>query len=199
MKKNFHSYIIQRRFVVVLSLIILALIFFFNNTDFIVRAILTIIFIILFYIIDHLFDLRYRHYHYLFVIIIAVSSFLLSPLYFKFIYYDKVLHFFFSILLSSLIFHLVSKLKLALKWKIVFTFFIVVACLGLFEIGEYILDLFFDFKFQGVFLRNIQTLEKFHVVQSPIDDTMSDLIFGVVGSALYLITAFLKKLINRTP
>ena len=66
-----------------------------------------------------------------------------------------------------------------------FTFFIVVAILGLFEIGEYSLDYLFDLKTQGVYIRELGGLEKLNLIIDPLTDTMTDLIFGTLGSIFY--------------
>ena len=73
-----------------------------------------------------------------------------------------------------------------MKWKITFIFFIVVGSLSLFELGEYSLDYFFDFKLQGVFLRDLQGLEKFNIIMDRIDDTMIDIAIGVIGTMYYI-------------
>ncbi|MEK6850386.1 MAG: hypothetical protein AABX85_02325 [Nanoarchaeota archaeon] len=94
----------------------------------------------------------------------------------------------------SIIFYMISKLHLELKWKIVFAFFIVVAILGIFEIGEFAMDSFFNYKLQGVFLRDIQGIEKFHIIMDPLKDTMIDMIFGILGAGVYCITfAFIMR------
>jgi len=87
---------------------------------------------------------------------------------------------------------MVNRLQLALKWKITFSVMSVIALLGMFEIGEYILDLLFNLKLQGVYLRDLSGLEKFHLLQNPLDDTMVDLAFGILGSSLYGFYAWLK-------
>ena len=73
-----------------------------------------------------------------------------------------------------------------MKWRLTFIFFIVVGSLSLFELGEYGLDYFFDFKLQGVFLRDLQGLEKFNIIMDRIDDTMIDIATGVIGTMYYV-------------
>src|SRR5205085_1505098 len=92
--------------------------------------------------------------------------------------YDKIQHFIFPMLFFSMIFYMVNKLNLALKWKLAFTFMTVITFLCLFEIGEYLLDSFFNLKLQGVYLRDLKGLTKFNLLQNPLDDTMADLSFG---------------------
>ena len=132
------------------------------------------------------------------MIIIAVSSFLLSPLYYVYPQYDKIQHLLQPIMLSSIIFHMIWRLDLKLKWKIVFVFFVVVGILGIFEIGEFLLDFFFDMKLQGVFLRDIQGLEKYNLLLDRNDDTMIDLSLGTIGSGIYsFVMYFYLKRKNR--
>ncbi|RZD30737.1 hypothetical protein CXT76_01780, partial [Candidatus Parvarchaeota archaeon] len=94
-------------------------------------------------------------------------------MYFLYPQYDKFQHLIQPILFSSIIFFMISKLKLELKWKLTFTFFIMVGLLSIFELGEYILDYFFNLKLQGVFLRNLQGLEKYNILMDRNDDTMT--------------------------
>jgi len=54
------------------------------------------------------------------------------------------------------------------------------------EIGEYLIDQFWDLKLQGVYVWNIGGVEKFDLIQSKIDDTMMDLIFGSLGALTFV-------------
>lgn len=186
-----HSYHAKRWATLVLALVILAMVYFFKDESFLLRAVSAAAFIIFFYAVDHWFDIRFKHIHYIFIVVIAVASLLLSPLYYIYPQYDKIQHFAQPILVCSIIYHMVSHLKLELKWRLVFTFFIVIGILGLFEMAEYTLDRMFDWKLQGVYLRDIAGLEKFDVVIEPIDDTMYDLFLGVVGTCVYALAVFL--------
>lgn len=175
----------KRLLVISLSILLLLMIYFFKESTTLLRALSTIAFITFFYIIDHLFDVKFRKIHYLFIILIGISSLMLSPIYFLHPQYEKAQHLIQPILVSSIVFHLINKLNLEKKWKLIFTFFAVISILSLFEIGEYALDIFFDFKLQGVFLRDVYGLEKFNIVLEPLDDTMIDLMFGILGSCFY--------------
>ncbi len=178
----------RKRIVVIgISLFLLILFYTFKNTSFLARTLSTISFLFLFYIIDHFFDVKFTEKHYLYIIFIALTGLMLSPLYYIYPNYDKILHFVLPMMLGSIIFHMVSKLKIKLRWKLLFVFLIVVGFVGVHEIGEYWLDQFFDFKLQGVFLRDIQTLEKYKILMDRIDDTMIDMTFGLFGSALYVL------------
>jgi hypothetical protein len=180
-----HHYRSKRYSILGLSILVLLMIYFFKDGSFILRAVSTAAFLIFFYIVDHVWDIRFGKRHYVYIVIIALASFLLSPLYFIYPNYDKIQHFIQPMLVFSITFHMVSKLKLELKWKLAFTFFIIVGILGLFEIGEYTLDHLFDMKLQGVYLRDFRGIEKFNLLVDPIDDTMIDMVFGVFGACLY--------------
>lgn len=194
-KELHHSYIYRhkRRTVIALSTILLLMIYFFHDSSFILRALTTIGFLLFFYFTDHFFDIKFKPVHYLIIILIAIVSVMLSPLYFIYPNFDKVQHFINPILISILIFHAIDKLNLELKWKITYTFFITAGILGLFEIGEFTLDRLFNLKLQGVYLRDYSGLDKFNLIQEPLTDTMDDLILGYTGSLLYAITMFIKK------
>jgi len=89
-------------------------------------------------------------------------------------------------------------LKLKLKWQLFFVFFVVIGSLGIHEIGEYLLDYFFNLKLQGVFLRNLQGLEKYDVLLDRIDDTMIDMSLGIIGTFVYVSSHWVwKKYIKK--
>jgi hypothetical protein len=187
----------KRLFLIAFSLFLLLTLYLFENASTTLRIVSTIASLFLFYSFDHLFDIRFQKKHYFFMFLIIVSGFLFSPLYFVYPNYDKVQHFIQPLLISSLLFFMISKLHLELKWKLFFVFFIVVGLLGIFEIGEYLLDYLFDFKLQGVFLRDAYGLEKLNLLMDPLTDTMVDLSYGILGSAIYCVCIaiyFRKKL-----
>lgn len=180
------EYLYKRRVILVLSVLIGLMVYFFRNSSFLLRAATSIEFLILFYLIDHFLEVRFKPRHYVFIILITIFSLLLSPLYFVYPNYDKIQHLAQPILLSSIIFFTVNKLKIELRWKLLFTLFIVIGILGLFEISEYALDNLFDLKLQGVYIRDLQGLQKFNLITEPLDDTIMDLILGVAGGAVYI-------------
>lgn len=185
-KTNFHiSYKMKRRIIIGISFFVLILLYIFKNTSYLVRSLSVIGLLTVFYMTDHLFKLEFKKKHYLFIVIIAFSSFLFSPFYFVYPNYDKIQHFIQPMMFASIFFHVVSKLKLDYKWRFVFVFFIITSLIGIFEIGEYYLDYFFNLKLQGVFLRDLQGLEKYNLLQNRIDDTMIDMSFGVLGALFY--------------
>lgn len=175
----------KRRVILITGIILVVLLYTFKNTSFFVRSLATLSVVALVYLVDHYFDAQFKTWHYVIVYVMAIGGFLLSPLYFIYPNYDKIQHFVFPILFSTLVFHLVSKLRLHRRWELFFTFAIVVGGLTLFELGEYGLDYFFDLKLQGVFLRSITGLEKFEILMDRIDDTMVDLMWGIGGALTY--------------
>lgn len=182
------AYKIKQAFVITFSSILLLAAYFFENAPFILRVVSAIEFLLIFYLIDHFFEVRFRAKHYMFMLIIATSGLLLSPLFFIWPNYDKIQHFIQPMLICSILLFMISKLKIKYRWQITFAFFITVAILGIFEIGEFTLDNLFDMKLQGVYLRDMQGLEKFNLFMDPLNDTMVDLIIGTIGSGLFVLT-----------
>jgi len=196
MKEKRHlPYHIKRRIVIAIAILILAVLYFFRNLSDIIITASAISMIVLFYLIDHLFDVRFKVRHYVFVTIISIAGFLLGELYTIYPIYDKVLHFFIPLLFTSIVFHMTSNLNLKRKWQILFALFIVIGGVGLFEIAEYSLDYFFNLDLQGVAIRKVQEFSVFlEVVQEPLDDTMIDMVFGVLGAIVYsLFIAFFAR------
>ena len=189
----------KRRVIWFFSIFLVLMLYFFQNSSFLLRAVTSLEFLILFYLIDHFFNVRFLPRHYVYIFVIAIVSILLSPLYFVYPSYDKVQHFVQPMLICSIIFFIVSKLKLELKWKLIFAFLITFSILGLFEIGEYVADNLFNLKLQGVYLRDLSGFKKFNLVTEPLDDTMQDLILGFLGSGLYTLANgfYLKRIKKR--
>jgi hypothetical protein len=185
MNKEAYIYRHKRRSVFFLSAILLLMMYFFKDASFFLRATTFIAFTVFFYFIDHFFDIRFKSRHYIFIIAIAFFSLLLSPLYFIYPQYDKIQHLIQPMLVSSIIFYMITKLPIKLKWKITFTLFITLGIIGIFEIGEYALDYLFDLKLQGVYLRDLSGFQKFHLLEDPLDDTMIDMVLGFFGAIVY--------------
>jgi len=181
------DYAKKRGALAVFAVLLLAMIYFFKDGSYLLRAVTAFSTMLFFYMADHLFDLKYRRRHYVYMFLIVIVGVLLSPFYFLYPNFDKMQHLLSPLLISSLIFHVVNRHKLELKWKLVFTFFITFAVLGLFEIGEFMVDSLFDFKLQGVYLRDFEGIEKFHILMDPLQDTMIDLVLGLIGTLTYLI------------
>ncbi|KHO53055.1 MAG: hypothetical protein QT05_C0009G0004 [archaeon GW2011_AR13] len=127
---------------------------------------------------------------------------MLSPIYFFYSSYDKILHFCLPILSCFLIYYIVDKKNLSIQWKLWITFLFITSFLMFHEIGEYLIDQFWDLKLQGVYVWNIGGVEKFDLIQSKIDDTMMDLIFGSLGALTFILgkmgkTFYYKKFENK--
>lgn len=187
MGKDYFSYKLQRNAIVLLSSFLLISFYFLKDYSIPLRVLSAVSFLLFFHIVDYFFDIRFKKFHYFLAVLIMIFGFLLSNFYFLYSQYDKILHFFMPLMTGSLIFYMVSKLKLDLKWKLAFTLFILMAIIGYAEVGEYLLDLFFDLKLQGVYLRGIGGFEKFSLLQDRIDDTMIDMIIGLIGSLTFIL------------
>lgn len=183
------------------SLIIVGFFFFLGSTPYgqflsawnvslVIRLITTVGCLFGFYLFDRVVDLKMRLRHYLFVGAILLGGVMLSPLYYLFGWYDKILHVVQPMFLASIVLHVVLPLQITSQWKFFFTFFVVLGVLGLFEIGEYLIDITFDSKLQGVFR---QTEHGFVLVQGRIDDTIIDLMLGVFGTLSYLFCTVLYR------
>ena len=61
----------------------------------------------------------------------------------------------------------------------------ILSFLTIHEIGDYLLDSIWDCKLQGCYIRDISGLEKFELVMLKNDDTMVDLILGLIGSLIF--------------
>lgn len=152
-----------------------------------------ILIIFCFYLADKSFNLNFKKRHYFFIYFTLIIGILLSFLYFKYPYYDKFEHFFFPIMYASIAYHVVSKQNLNLFWKLFFTFFIIIGSLSIFEFVEYFLDLFFDWKLQGVFLES--SVGSYETILDKIDDTMIDIGLGILGTIVYIFSVvFIEKM-----
>ena len=178
----------KRNWVIGFSLGLLILFYLFRNLSEFVRIGGVIFGLILFYSIDHFFDIKFEIKHYGFVLIILFFGIILSPLYFLSTSYDKILHFVLPFISCFLIYYIVDKQKLIFKWKLLVTFMFVLSFSAIHEIGEYLIDQIWDLKLQGVWLRSDTLgLEKLDLVVSHIDDTMIDMIIGIFGSLTFVI------------
>ncbi|MBI5803683.1 hypothetical protein HY450_00400 [Candidatus Pacearchaeota archaeon] len=200
-KEEFYRKIKSKRRIVVLVAILSVLVLYIFRTEYsLIRTIGVIGLLGLFHLADFLFELDFEVKHYFFIILIAIISFPLGSLYLLYTNFDKLMHFIEPIMLSSIIIFMVSKLKIEFKWRLLFVFFIVVGLLGMFEIGEYILDTFFGFRLQGVYI--YETTGNFYLSQSKIDDTIIDMTLGILGTASYIVSVALlgkerKKLFRK--
>ena len=69
--------------------------------------------------------------------------------------------------------------------------------LTLFEIGEFLLDKFFDLKLQGVFIRDYSGISKLKIIIDRNDDTMIDLISGTIGALIFTGYKSLENLVYK--
>ena len=173
---------------IAVGVIILAVLYALKNTSYSVRASGFIFSVVLFFLADYFFEMGFRKYHYIIFIVISAAGILLSPLYFISPNYDKILHFISPFLLCILVFFMVNKLKTKFSIKLFITGMIIISFLALFEIGEYGFDKLFDWKLQGVYLRDYSGIAKLNLYMDKNEDTMIDLILGTVGSLFFVIT-----------
>lgn len=176
----------KRRLIIGISLTLLLVFYLFKNLSTTVRVFGFIFGLVIFYLSDHMFELDFELRHYLYMIIILAAGILFSPLYFLSTTYDKILHFIMPIFGCLLIFHIVDKKQLNIQWKLFIVFLFIVTSLTIHEIGEYLIDQIWDFKLQGVYLRDVSGFEKLNLVQSKNDDTMIDIIIGTIASLFFI-------------
>ncbi|MDP3027277.1 MAG: hypothetical protein Q8N63_06210 [Nanoarchaeota archaeon] len=170
------------------GVLILSILYALKNTSYFVRASGFIFSALLFFLFDYFFGLGFKKHHYFIFIFISATGILLSPLYFISSNYDKALHLIFPFLLCILIFFMANKLNTKFSIKLLIATMIVISLLALFEIGEYSLDKLFDWKLQGVYLRDYSGVEKLKIIMDKNDDTMIDLILGTISSLFFAIT-----------
>jgi len=182
---NTMQYKTKRKFIVSVSLALLLLLYLFKNYSSSVRVVSVIFGLAIFYFIDHAFAVQFRLRHYIYMFVVLLFGIMLSPLYYLSEIYDKVLHLLMPILGCTIVFFSVDKLKLEFKWKLLLTLTSLISILVILEIGEYLFDIFLDLKLQGVYIRDISGLQKYNLVLDKIDDTMIDLILGVLGCGIF--------------
>ena len=179
------KYVIERRIWGFLAFVSLICIFIFKNSEWGLRFASAVELFFLFILTDKVFNVGFGKRHYISMAVLIAANFIASPLYFLYPSYDKFWHLIGPIITCSAVFFMIRKLNIEFKWKVAFTFLTVFAILGIFELWEYSLDTFFNFKLQGVFLRDAYGVDKLTIVTDRIDDTMLDLFFGALGTALY--------------
>lgn len=116
--------------------------------------------------------------NYKLIIYIFLWTYLLGEFYFysNTFYYDKISHFIIPIFITSMVYDYISKSNLKyLKTQI---FFIVLGMLCAFEIFEYFMDIFLYNMVREFVIGGIRFSE--------LHDTMWDLIFGALGSLIFL-------------
>jgi hypothetical protein len=105
------------------------------------------------------------------------------------LYYDKALHFLDAIFITFIVWqHYTSQVRSKARksaWKPILVLLMVMGLMVLWEIGEYSTDILSGVHSQGVFDATGQ------VLVSRIDDTMQDMMAGLVG---VIVALFYKKL-----
>ncbi len=176
----------KRLFYVAVGVLVVAVLYALKNTSYFARSASFVAAFVVFWIADTLLNLKFRNRHYLIIIFISATGLLFSPLYSLYTYYDKTLHFFNPILFCVLIYYLVNRIKgISLPMKLFLTFSITVCFLSLWELTEFFLDNFYDAKMQGVWLRDITGASKIQLIMDRNDDTMIDLLLGVLGTIVF--------------
>ena len=147
-----------------------------------------LIFLSIIYFLGEIFKVGFKPRHYVIAFILAILSFILNPLYSAFFYYDKLLHFTQSMLLSSLIFYMVGRNNIKLKWALIITIFIMVGVGSVFELSEFGADTFLNWETQGVLSKTIQgKIGQLSLALDPLTDTNLDMLFNLLGSISYSI------------
>jgi len=185
---------------IIIGIVIFGLLYALKNVGYSLRLATFLFSIFLFYAIDLWLNLDFKIRHYGIFTVVAVTGIIFSPFYFTFPNYDKVLHLAAPVFLSTLIFFLLDKVKIKYSTKILLTFAVMVAVLSVFEMGEYVLDQLFNFKLQGVYLRDMSGVAKLNIIVDKNDDTMIDMLFGTSGALLFVLLRtiiFYEKKLNR--
>ncbi len=190
------DYKYKRRFLAGISVFILLVFYLFQSLSTSVRVLGFIFGLIVFYSIDYMFKLEFKIWHYYIILIILAFGILFAPLYAIYTIYDKILHFVMPILASFLVYHIADRKNLSIQWKLLITFMFMMSFLAIHEIGEYLMDLVWNMNLQGVYIRDISGIEKLNLVVSKIDDTMIDLILGMLGSFIFVVGKSIEHLIR---
>jgi|SRR3989344_531534 len=193
----------KRRVIISLAFAFILLLYFSRNFSIVIPFFITVVALFLFWYIDRSFSLKFPERFYLYIFLIFILGLIIGAgtppfgFYYRGIFYDKLLHFVNPIMISAIVFFILNRLDISMKWKLLMTVGLVFGILGLFEIGEYSLDVLFGTLYQGVYLRDLASLVKHKVITQPIDDTMQDLIFGLFGSTVFVLYKYLGTKFKR--
>lgn len=155
--------------------------------DYLVRVIGFLLSIFIFWLSDYFIGFAFSYYHYIIFILICAAGILLSPLYYAYKHYDKVLHFLSPFLFCFLVFFIINNLKEDMPVKLFLTFAVTVFFTTIIEVGEYLIDKLIGWDLQGVYLRNRSGIVKLDMVQDKIDDAMQDILLGIAGCLFFII------------
>ncbi len=182
----------RRRAIITLTIALMILLYFTRSFSVLIPFSITIIALLLFLYIDNSFKFNFPERFYVYIFLMFIFGLIVGPgnppfgLYYREIFFDKFLHFISPIMISAIVFFILNKLKITLKWKLLMTVGLVFGILGLFEIGEYLSDVWFDTLHQGVYLKDFISQLKVETLTDPLDDTMQDLIYGLMGSVTFV-------------
>ena len=194
----------KRRIIIALSSVFILILYFSRNFSAVILFFIAIIALLLFGYIDRSFKLQFPERFYIYIFIIFIFGTIIGEgmppfgLYFRDIYYDKILHFISPIMFSGIIFYILDRLDITLKWKLLMTVGLAFGILGLFEIGEYLSDYFFGTIHQGVYIAQFAQAVKYQIKTQALDDTMRDLIFGLLGSVTFAAYIYGKRRLTDT-
>ena len=156
----------KRRIVIALSAILILLLYVTRKLSILIPFSITVIALLLFSYIDKSFKLNFPESFYVYVFAIFFLGTIIGPgppplgLYYREIFFDKVLHFLNPFMLSAIVFVILDRLDITLKWKLIMTVGLVFGILGLFEIGEYLSDVWLGTINQGVYVKDLITRVK---------------------------------------
>jgi len=176
----------KRVIYIALGILAFSILYALKNTSYFVRIFGFILSVFVFFAADKFFSFGFKKHHYFIFILISTGGILFSPLYFIYPHYDKILHLIIPILFCILIFFLVDKLDTRLSVKLAITFAIMATMASMHEVGEYLLDQVFDWKLQGVYLRDYSGIAKLKIIQDKNDDTMIDMLLSTCGSLIFI-------------
>jgi hypothetical protein len=175
----------KRRLIFAISLLILSILYFFSRYTAVFLVFGSMLSLILFYLADNLMKWEFELKHYIIFIIIVVAGFIFMPFYFANSSVDKYQHFFFPLMTCFLIYHILDKTNLSKRQKIGFTLTILITTITIFEIFEYLADIFWNAKLQGVYSGSWME-QKFELIMPRIDDTMVDIMLGIAGGITFI-------------
>ena len=112
-------------------------------------------------------------------------------------FFDKIVHFISPLIICNLIYHLFKKKIKNKKMLILFCIVSFITISVIWEIAEYGFDGLVSSNMQGVYFTKGEFFgvyeRQYEPVQSEIDDTMTDLIFGFLGACIFGIYSVFKK------
>ena len=183
----------QRRAVIILVSVLILLLYVTRSVSVIIPFSITVLALLLFYYIDRSFKFDFPEAFYIYIFFIFITGTIIGGayppfgLYYREIFFDKFLHFISPIMMSAVVFFILNRLDITLKWKLLMTVGLVFGILGAFESGEYLSDVWFGTLHQGVYIKDfVDKIKPPELISDPLTDTMQDLIFGLLGSIVFV-------------